>query len=103
MEHYQHFVKGFDSFKHNNLYNPQRFKLFWLRYYTYFACVKLHFQFPKKLNFLQPGLEIKKTLHIAEDLRSKIYFLGPEFCDVTWRRLLHETRLNAFEYFYNYF
>lgn len=36
----------------------------------------------------------------AEAVGAKTYFLGPEFDQITWNRLLHETRMNIPHYLY---
>lgn len=59
-----------------------------------------HFKFPRNYNFLNPGLEVKFALEEATKQGANVHFLGAEFDQLTWKRLLHETRMNVFHYLY---
>lgn len=43
---------------------------------------------------MKPGLEVKYACEEAVKSGAKLEFLGPEFDQVTWERLYHETRMN---------
>lgn len=49
---------------------------------------------------MTPGLEVKFACEEAEKAGSKMYFMGAEFNQNTWERLLHETRMNFTHYFW---
>ena len=51
-------------------------------------------------NYTKPGLEIKFALEEAEKLGAKTYFLGAHYNEITWNRLLHETRMTIPHYIY---
>lgn len=53
---------------------------------------KYHFAIP--FNFFRPGLEMKFACEEATKTGAKLHYLGPEFCNKTWGRLFHETRMN---------
>jgi len=77
-----------------------RHPIFWLRFYPYAWLWNYHMKFPETYTFTKPGVEIKYALEEAEKCGANIYFLGAEFNQLTWRRLLHETRMNFLHYFY---
>jgi pheromone shutdown protein TraB len=49
---------------------------------------------------LKPGLEVKYALEEAEKKGIETKFLGAELCQVTWQRLVHETRMNLPRYIF---
>ena len=83
-----------------SMWHSTRHPLFWLRFYTYSWLWNWHFKFPETYHFTKPGLEIKYALEEGEKAGAKLYFLGAEFGNKTWRRLLHETRMNWLHYWY---
>lgn len=91
-------MSSFNLWKQNS-----RSLLFWARFYLYAAAFKFHYRIPSNFHFLKPGLEIKFACEEAEKVGAKTYFLGPEFDQLTWRRLYHETRMNLPHYIYKRF
>ena len=47
---------------------------------------------------MRPGLEIKFACEAAEKVGAEIKFLGSELDQLTWQRLMHETRFNVPHY-----
>ena len=76
----------------------------WLSLFRLFSTNWLwnyHFGFnTQKFEFARPGLEVKLACESAEKVGANLQFMGPEFCQKTWQRLLHETRLNIPEYLF---
>lgn len=60
-----------------------------------------HFKLPD--SYVKPGLEVKFALEEAEKIGAKTYFLGAHNDEVTWGRLLHETRMTIPHYIFKRF
>lgn len=108
-QEFDHYHKHLDRYQryysHNmtNWKNNSRTLLFWARYYAYCALFWAHYKIPSNFNFTRPGLEVKFALEEAEKSGSKIYFMGPEFDQITWQRLMHETRMNITHFLWTKF
>ena len=55
------------------------------------------------MNFFRPGIEVKFACEEAEKCGAQLDFLGAEYDQRTWRRLMHETRNTVFNYLWNSF
>jgi pheromone shutdown protein TraB len=91
-------MQSFNMWRQNS-----RTLVFWSRFYAYSAMFQYHFRIPRHFNFMKPGLEIKFALEEAERCGAKQYYLGAEFDQKTWGRLLHETRMNIPHYLWKRF
>jgi len=91
-------LNSFNYWKQTN-----RTLLFWARFYTYCATFVMHYRLPWNWHFLRPGLEIKFACEEAEKQNAQLHFLGHEFDQTTWNRLLHETRMNLPQYIWKRF
>lgn len=81
------------------MYYPARQWLQIFRWGLYSSLFRNFFGFSADLRFDRPGLETKYALEAAESVGAKVLFAGSELDSDTRKRLSHETRLNAFEYF----
>ena len=89
--------------RHSNMstfdyYYSNRKWLGLLRLAFYYDRFRSHFGFPREYSMYRPGLQIKFACEAAEKVGSEIEFMGPEFDQQTWERLIHETRMNLPEY-----
>ena len=78
-----------------------RVALFNSRFKLYCILFQLHYKIP--FNFYRPGLEIKFACEEAVNTGARLDFLGPEFNQVTWNRLMHETRTTMLGYLFKKF
>ena len=69
-----------------------------IRFYLYANLFKFHFMF-SNWRFARPGLEMKFACEAAQNVGARLEFMGSEFDQRTWQRLLHETRFNVPDYF----
>lgn len=100
MNSYGEHLDKYTMLKSFNMWNPTRALGFWTRFYMYAGLFNRHYSIP--FNFVRPGLEIKYACEEANKGGSKLYFLGPEFNQLTWQRLVHETRTTVLSYFWRY-
>lgn len=82
-----------------DFYYSNRKWLFLARLWLYTKVWKMHFGFGGNVDWTRPGLEQKFACESAEKVGANLEFMGAETDQVTWQRLLHETRFNLPEYF----
>jgi hypothetical protein len=102
-EEFNHYHKHLDKYtqlQSISMWWSTRHPVFWARFYPYAWLWNWHMGFPETYHFTKPGLEIKYALEEGTKQGANLYFLGAEFNQLTWRRLLHETRMNFLHYFW---
>ena len=99
MEKYNGELDRFSNHKAFDFYTNNRKWLALFRLWSQNFLFRYHFGMnTQQFEFTRPGLEVKLACESAEKVGARVGFMGPELCQKTWQRLLHETRFNIPEY-----